>query len=325
MPTVHKRLALMPQASDTKVCLTVAMLLTVLVCSLFLSACDQPKADSADETDYVKKIDIWHEKRVASLTAEDGWLSLAGLFWLNPGRNSFGSDKSNDLIFPAGKAPAHAGWFVLHDEVVSIEVRDGFTVLHKEQQITKMALQTDRDAERTVLSSGSLSWYVIKRGNDFAVRLKDRENPRIAEFSGIARYPVQSDWRIKARFLPYKPAKTLSVPTILGTLIEQQSPGALEFEVAGKTYRLDPIAEPQDDEFWILFGDETSGTETYGGGRFLYADLPTEAGITYLDFNKAYNPPCAFTEFATCPLPPAQNKLPVPIPAGEKNYHLATD
>jgi len=269
---------------------------------------------------YISEIDRWHEERIESLTRPDGWLTLAGLFWLSEGENTFGTDASNDIVFPAGKAPDFLGSFFLRKGQVSMQIRPGVKVFHDGRPVQSLVLKDDSDGAPSVLEAGPLSWCVIKRGDRFAVRLKDRESPTLREFEGIERFPVDRKWRVEARLEPYDPPKTIPVPTVIGTVIEEHSPGALVFEMDGRSFRLDPIAESSDTDLFLVFGDETNGIETYGGGRFLVVAKPDSAGFTSIDFNKAYNPPCAFTPYATCPLPPEQNRLPFRVTAGEKSY-----
>jgi len=168
------------------------------------------------------------------------------------------------------------------------------------------------------LSYGTLMWYIHKVDDKYAVRLKDSENPARIHFKGIETYPIDAKWRIKAKFEPYDPPKHLPIPNIMGFNTDEISPGRLVFKVKGKTYSLDPILEVGEKDYFIIFGDKTNGIETYGAGRFVYASPPDSDGFTYIDFNKAYNPPCVFTKYATCPLPPPQNRLPFKVTAGEK-------
>ena len=294
-----------------------------VVLALILVACSAEKPAEKiqkDDPAYVADVDAWHAKRIESLTSPTSWLSLAGLFWLEEGENSFGADESNAIIFPKDRAPSFFGSFALDKGEVKVRIKPDVKVLAGDTTISEMILQTDENGKPTVLKHGSLSWYAIKRGNRFGIRLKDSENTRIKEFKGIERFPVSTQWRIEAKYLPYDPPKKISIVNVLGSVSEEPSPGALKFRIDGKTYRLDALGEPDDEELFIVFADTTNGFETYGGGRFLDVKKPDGKGMTYIDFNRAYNPPCTFTEFATCPLPPAQNKLPVKITAGEKNY-----
>ena len=183
-----------------------------------------------------------------------------------------------------------------------------------------MTLKDDREGTPDVLRYGSLSWYIIKRGDRYGVRLKDSESDLLKNFEGIERFPVDPDWRVTAIFQPYDSVKSIEVPNILGTIGQDPSPGKLVFQIKGNTYSLDPIAAPEDKRWFIIFSDVTSGEETYGAGRFLYIDAPGEDQTAILDFNKSYNPPCAFTPYATCPLPPEQNHLTLRVTAGEKNF-----
>lgn len=275
-----------------------------------------------EDPNYISQIKEWHEKRISSLKKRDSWLSLAGLYWLREGENRFGDDPSNHIVFPADKAAPFMGSFFLKNKNISIKIAPGVEVKYKDDPIQMMILKSDADQEPTLLTHGTLSWYVIKRGDKYGIRLKDSENPNLLNFKGIDTYPIKSSWRIKAKFEPYHPPKMISVPTVLGTISESPCPGALLFSVGGETFRLDPIARDEKSSFFVIFGDVTNGKETYGSGRFLSVDPPDENGHTLIDFNKAYNPPCAFSPYATCPLPPEQNLLSLKVTAGEKMYHL---
>jgi uncharacterized protein (DUF1684 family) len=182
-----------------------------------------------------------------------------------------------------------------------------------------MDLQTDQSGEPTILQHGSLSFYVIQRNERLGVRVKDADAAALKSFHGLESFPFSESWRVAARFEPSSPPRHISVPNVLGNVTSEESPGALAFEYSGKTYRLDAVREAGTEDYFIIFGDATNGHETYGGGRFLYASPPKD-GQTVLDFNKAYNPPCVFTPYATCPLPPPQNRLSIRIEAGEKSY-----
>lgn len=299
------------------------MLLVSLACVALTSGCRSlPSAPEADAV-YVAEIQQWHKKRIESLTDQNGWLNLAGLFWLKAGENSFGTDASNDIVFPAGKAPPIIGSFVLEQGAVSVRIKPGVEVMHGDEPVSTLKLQSDAEGEPTMLTLGSLSWFIIKRGDALGVRLRDSENPRLRHFKGIETFPIDPAWRVEAMLEPYDPPKKMAVPTVLGTTLEQSSPGALVFQIHGNTYRLDPIAEPGDKQLFVIFADATNGVETYGAGRFLYVDRPGKDGKAIIDFNKAHNPPCAFSKFATCPLPPAQNRLLVKVTAGEKKYEDA--
>jgi hypothetical protein len=188
--------------------------------------------------------------------------------------------------------------------------------------VTTMTLRSDAEGEPTVVKHGSVSFYLIKRGERLGVRIKDSRNPALLAFHGIDSYPIDLKWRFDARFDASPAGKTISVPNILGSVEQEKSPGAVVFELEGKELRIGAVTESGTEDLFLIFGDQTNGVETYGGGRFLYAAPPDKNGRVVLDFNKAYNPPCVFTPYATCPLPPTQNRLPIRIEAGEKtNAH----
>lgn len=277
------------------------------------------KGQRAVDPAYNADIEAWRKERLEGLRNEDGWFSLVGLFWLEPGENRFGSNPENRVIFPEGKAPAVAGTLIREGEAVRVRVEPGVTVTSHGQPVTEMALKADVTGEPTVLQLGSLSFHVIQRGERLGVRVKDSRSEALAAFHGLEYFPVQPDWKVTARFEPYNPPKQVSIPNILGDVEDNPSPGAVVFDWNGKTYRMDALEGGDEGELFLIFADQTNGKETYGAGRFLYTDPPKD-GKVVVDFNRAYNPPCAFTAFATCPLPPAQNRLALRVEAGEKKY-----
>ncbi len=296
-------------------------LLNVFIALVFLMpiiGCQQQSSPRMDNTQYLADIESWHQKRIADLKSDTGWLNLVGLFWLKQGKNTFGSGPQNDIVFP-GQAPKRIGTFYLKNGHVTVKIRSGVNVYYQEKNVTTLTLTPDTESNKTTLKLGSLRWFIIKRGDAFGVRLRDLDSPLISDFPGVERFPVDQNWRLTATFEPYDPPKSIPIPTVLGTTIHEPSPGALAFKIHGKTYKLDTLDD--DGGYWVIFGDETNGEETYGGGRFLVIDKPDSLGNLTIDFNKAYDPPCAFTRFATCPLPPAQNRLAVKIEAGEEAYH----
>lgn len=279
-------------------------------------------ADPVPATDpYAADIAKWREARVARLKSDTGWLTVAGLFWLRDGENTFGAGAENDIVLPARrKVPERAGAFVTAGGVTRVRALPGTPLVCRGKPVTEMMLHTDADDSTDVLEMGPLRFFVIVRGGKHAIRMRDLESSQRKHFTGIESYALDSAFRVTARFEPYTPPKRVPVPNIIGVVDTMLSPGALVFRIDGQEVRLDPVQEdPAATQLWCIFSDATSGDETYPGGRFLYADMP-EDGVTTLDFNKAYNPPCAFTAFATCPLPPRQNDLGVAIRAGEKNY-----
>jgi uncharacterized protein (DUF1684 family) len=292
--------------------------LALIISLLLLSAAITPAAfairrdNKLDQSAYKKEINRWRESRVEEIKGENGWLTLIGLFWLKPGENRFGSDPSNAIVLPLDRAPRFTGSLWLNQGVVRLESSADATIAYEGEPVRLLNLQTDADGKPTVLNLGSLSFYVIRRGGRFALRVKDKQHPDRYSFRGINYYPVDSRWRIEARFEPYDPPKIIPIVNVLGMTDEQKSPGALTFEVNGKPYRLDALEMKGSNKLFIIFADKTSGKETYGAGRYVYTDAPS-GGRVILDFNKAENPPCAFTSYATCPLPPRQNRLAIAV------------
>ncbi|HEX7181224.1 MAG TPA: DUF1684 domain-containing protein [Thermoanaerobaculia bacterium] len=281
----------------------------------------------APDTSYRQEIETWRKDRFDGLKSEDGWFSLVGLFWLDEGENRFGSDPGvNKVILPEGRSPKVAGAFVREGKSVRVKAEPGAPRAPREditldgKPVTgAMELKSDATGKPTVLRLGSLSFHVIERGDKIGVRVKDSRSPALAAFHGLDYFPIQPAWRIEARFEPYQPAKKVPIPNVLGQVSDEPSPGAVVFDWQGKTYRLDAIQGSEEGGLFLIFADETNGKDTYGAGRFLDTDPPKD-GKVVVDFNTAYNPPCAFTSFATCPLPPQQNKLALRIEAGEKKY-----
>ena len=269
---------------------------------------------------YESALAEWRANRVADLKGPDGWLNLAGLYWLKEGANSFGAAAGNDLVTPEGSAPPTLGVFVVEDGAVTFRAEPGVDVFHGDSPVTEMLLVDDQEDDPTLLTHGSLAWTVIRRLDRLGVRLRDYEHPAIATFEGIESYPADPDWRLEATFEAYPEPRTIRVATVVkGLGWEPTVPGTLEFEAHGQPLSLE--AYRSKDEFFIVFADGTTGDTTYPAGRYLAADLPGPDGSTVLDFNKAYNPPCVFSEYATCPLATPRNRLAVAVEAGEKYPH----
>jgi uncharacterized protein len=267
----------------------------------------------ADEG-YQAAVEKWRSEREARLKAEGGWLSVAGLFWLEEGAQSFGTDPSARIVLPPGSAPARAGVFEFHGgkTVARLEPKVNATVGGR--TVSEVELKPNGE---DVLAMGRLTFQVIERGGRFGIRMKDREAPNRRSFKGLRWYPVRESYRVTARFEPAPPGTTISIANVLGQVNPLPSPGRAVFRVEGRELSLEPVLEePDAKELFFIFRDETSGKGTYAAGRFLYSEMPKD-GQVVLDFNKAYSPPCAFTDFATCPLPPPQNRLAVRIEAGE--------
>jgi len=291
--------------------------LAILTITLLIYSCKNEHLVQKGSPEYISEVEQWDQKRISRLKEETGWLNLAGLFWLKEGENKFGSEKNNDIIFPFG--PGQIGSLFLIDSIVTIKVNPGVEVLHNGTSVSEMIMKDDYSDSTTFLQTGSLKWNIIKRTKGFAIRLRNLNSQLVKEFKGIERFPINVDWKIKAKFEVYDPPKKIMIPDIVGTVDEESSPGAAVFEVDGKTFSMDAL-DAEGSRIWFIFADETSGEETYGAGRFLYTDKPDSVGKVILDFNKAYNPPCVFSKFATCPLPPKDNYLKLRITAGEKMW-----
>ena len=267
---------------------------------------------------YQKKIDDWDIARKEFLKSPAGWINLEGLFWLKPGRNTFGSDKTNDLVYKNTAFPKLAGYFIWENEKVSWITHNKIITTIYDTVITKAVL-FEKGSTPPLLALDNFRWSIIKRDAKIGVRLRNLNASALKEFNGIKRFPVNEQWRVTAHLETASSAK-LFITNVLGQTVAENSPGKLLFKIEGKNYQLDVLTEG--DQLFILFGDATSGKTTYPTGRFLYAQMPDANGNTILDFNQAYNPPCAFTVYATCPIPPKQNVLPIAVKAGEMHYSI---
>lgn len=266
---------------------------------------------------YKKEIELWDGKRIDALKAANGWVNLAGLFWLKEGNNNFGSDSTNDIIFSHSDFPKRLGTFVVSSNRVDWITTEGNNVMLKDNKIQKITVFDIDSAASPSLSYKSFKWNIIKRENKIGIRFRDLNSPALNALTHINRYAIDPKWNIKAVFEPSL-YSTIAITNVLGQTTQQQSPGKLRFSINNVSYTLDVLDEGTGDLF-VIFGDNTNGLATYETGRFMYVPKPDQNGITYIDFNKAYNPPCAFTTFATCPIPPKQNILPIDISAGEKS------
>ncbi|WP_439880236.1 DUF1684 domain-containing protein [Pontibacter sp. MBLB2868] len=301
-------------------------IITFGLAAIVLAGCTNNQSGKEDkvatantDTTYVAGIDNWHAERIENLKKEDSWLALAGLYWLKPGVNTFGSAESNDIVFPKGTIDAQAGSFILDGNKVLLEANENANIELNGEAIKQQEVIFSPEMEQAPqLKHGSLSWVVIKRGDKYGVRLWDAESEGRRNFTSIERYPVQPEWNLEARLEQNALPKQVAITNVLGQTSQEPSPGAVVFTVNDQQYRLDALEEGE--ELFIIFADKTNGSETYGSGRYLYIPKPGADGKTTIDFNKAYNPPCAFTGFATCPLPPKQNFLPFKVTAGEKAH-----
>ena len=294
-------------------------LFAAFLASLTLYSCKNENLEAKGSPEYFKEINEWDQKRIERLKADDGWLNLVVRTWLKPGENKFGSAKDNDVVIESNKVPDYMGVFIFEDSTVTMKVNDGVEVLFNGKPVKEMIMIGDDKEEMTVFQNGPIKWNLIVRNELYGIRFRDLESEFVKSFSGIERFPVNENWKITADFEAYDPPKKIEVPNVLGQVDEELSPGAVVFTKDNQTYRIETI--DAGDRLWLIFADGTSGEETYGGGRFLYTDSKADStGKVIVDFNKAYNPPCVLTKFATCPLPPKENYIKLRITAGEKMY-----
>ncbi len=273
---------------------------------------------SAAQTDYVKEVEKWRSDREANLKKETGWLTVAGLFWLKEGINTVGAGENFDVRLTNNFKNGKFGEIDFKNGAAILKVEKGVEARSDDKTISTIELVSDEKGKPTEIRTGSQTFYLIKREERFGIRLKDSNSDARRTFKGLYWFPVDEDWKVIARFEAFPEPKEIAVPNVLGGNFKMKSPGVLKFSLKGKEYSLQPVDEG-DGTLFIIFRDKSSASETYKSGRFLYADKPVN-GEAVLDFNKAENPPCAFTPFATCPLPPPGNSLDIEIKAGEKRY-----
>lgn len=287
----------------------------IIICIAFLYSCGSEKPGQAPvPVDYEQQITEWKEYRAGRLTEPTGWLRLADLIWLEEGENNFGSGADMDIRFPEGTIPEYAGVFTLHGDRVEMHAAGDVTITHEGEPVQQMVIFDGES--RPEIHLESLIWYVDTRGDQHGIRIYNQDNPEADSFDGFPFYPVDPSWHREARFIPWEEDRTISIVNVLGDTIDRYSPGKVEFTIDGELYSLDAFESASG--LFLMFTDYTGRTETYQAGRYMIIDLPDEDGKTVIDFNKAYNPPCAFSKLTTCQLPPPQNRLDVEIPAGEK-------
>jgi uncharacterized protein len=267
---------------------------------------------------YRGEIEQYRRDRIAELTAPDGWLAVRGLFWLHEGANTAGSDPASEIRLPARTAK-RVGVFTLASGQVSFTADPGASVTAGGKPVSTLTFA--RGADSSIVTE-RVTIAAIRRGDKVGLRMWDPEHPNRTGFTNLTYFPLASAYRFRAKFTAYDKLKAVQVPNVLGQLVTMESPGYVEFTIHERPFRLEPVYETsKHEDLFFIFRDLTSKTETYEAGRFLHTPLPKD-GVVALDFNRAYNPPCAFTEFATCPLPVKENQLDVRIPAGEKRFHL---
>ena len=283
-------------------------------------------APSGPEAAWRQKIESWRAQREKEIAAPDGWLTLVALEWLQPGVNSVGSAADNKVHIQAG-TPDHIGLLTVSGKTVQLlSPAGGFPPgLELDGKPAREGTLSADDANPSALTWHGLSLIVLPRGGRYALRIKDADAPTRAQFKGLHWYPPNLHFAVEARWIPNNPPRTLKIATVIGTSLDLPAPGVAEFTLNGRTLRLEPVLEsPQDKSLFFILRDTTSQTTTYQAGRFLRTAFPDHGlaapGTLVLDFNQLYNPPCAYTPYATCPLPPEQNRLPIALDAGEQRY-----
>lgn len=310
---------------------------TSLIATTMLVACapTTPRADAdvamaastaAPAFDHAADVAAWREGRLSRLQKPDGWLSLIGLHWLVEGEQTLGRAAGNDIEFAAG--PDRFGTIRLKgDEVLFAAAVGGPQVLVSNSSGERSdsgriwhVLATDASGQPSIVSVDTVSFLVLKRGDKYALRVRDSDAKTRQQFAGIEHFPVDESWRIVADWTAHDTPQSFGIQTVIGTVEDMPNPGYGTFTRDGREYRIYPVVEEGSEDLFIIFADRTSGKETYGPGRFVYAPWPKEDGKLIIDFNKAYNPPCALNPFSTCPLPPPENRMDLRVTAGEKKY-----
>lgn len=297
----------------------IRLLLPVIMIAFLLDLFSGVSAQTTNKQ-LAEEIKQWDAKRLSELKGATGWVNLAGLYWLKQGENKFGSASNNELVFTHQVFPAYLGKFILTGNNVEWETAEGNTVTEKNATFSKGIIFSEGSFTPISLSFKTFRWSIIKRENLIGVRFRDLANPALDALQKIERYKPSMDWILDAEFKPSL-VPTITTTNVLGQTYQQPHPGKIQFKIDGKTYTLDVVDEGQEGKYHIVFGDATNGDETYHSGRFIDIPKPDANGMTKIDFNKAYNPPCAFSEFSTCPIPTKANTLSVAIKAGEKKVH----
>ncbi|NIS83524.1 MAG: DUF1684 domain-containing protein [Anaerolineales bacterium] len=272
---------------------------------------------------YHQTIEDWRQKMDDALREENSWLALAGLYWLHEGANTFGSATSNAFVLPEGSAPEHVGTITLHNQEITLDVAASGSVRIDGDGITHAKLEPDSAGSPTFIHLGRLTMVAIQRGERYGIRLWDKRRPQRKSFPGRIWYPIQDHYRVEALFSTYNPPFEIHVSNVLGDVENVTAAGHVTFTLQETDCRLDALGEEESGLF-LIFRDLTAEDQTYPSGRFLSTEAP-KGDVVTLDFNRAYNPPCAFTRYATCPLPPAQNHLPIRIEAGERYQKIDID
>ena len=285
---------------------------------IFLATVLLSLASASAQTAYIKEIEKFQSEQESDLKKDDGWLTVAGLFWLKDGINTVGAGQAFDVRLTENFKQGKFGEIDFQDGAAILKVENGVEAQSDGNKISAITLVSDEKGKPTKVQTGGQTFYLIKREERFGIRLKDNNSETRRSFKGLSWFPIDESYKVTARFEAFPAPQEIPIPNVLGGKFKMKSPGILKFSLKEKEYSLQPVVE-EGDKLFIIFRDASNLTETYTGGRFLYADKPLN-GQVVLDFNQAVNPPCAFTHFATCPLPPPQNDLPIAIQAGEKRF-----
>ncbi len=295
---------------------------TTLVLLFIASACT-PTTSPIDEAKWAEELETWRDGRMERLIGERGWATLTGLDWLEPGANLVGSARGSKVQFDSTSASPSVGVIYLEDGVIRFEATANTEVYHNSEPVTEIEMLGGFTESQVILSTGSVEFAVITRGDKYGIRTWDSQAPILKDFGEIPIYTPDPSWYVQATFHRYEPTKYIDLVTVLDVSEKNPVDGYFEFQYAGEMFRLDALGVRADTSLYVIIGDETNRSETYGGGRYLYVDrMDTAASTTkvWIDFNRVFNPPCAFTAYSTCAFPPEQNKLPFPMTTGEKRY-----
>jgi len=305
-------------------------LLAVLIPTFAAAACggEPPPLPPVDVAVHHDSVEAWHATRQKNIYGPNGWATLVGLWWLRPGETTIGSDLENTIALPANRAPKNLGTVWITGDSARFVAASGAKVTADslETPVADIILHSDLEPKATVLRTGSLTiGYIIRedRGT-FRHALRIKDTLHAARVAPPLRYfPTDIKWRLQARYTPSPKPDSMNIIGVLGTETRMAHPGDITFKIDGKPYTLAVIREPEDHttDLFVMFTDSTNRKETYPATRYVWVSPPDSLGRTVIDFNKSYNPPCAFTEFATCPFPPKGNHLPLYVTAGEWNPH----
>ncbi len=300
--------------------ISVLMLAVVVGSSMFVLPlmADEPLVIEVQNSGHQQAVEAWRTARYERLIKTDGWLTLVGLEWLNEGESRVGSAADNDIQLSGG--PAYWGSVFLENNKLRFTTSDSANVKINNESLAETALIADTDGTPTLVSSEAMSFYVIFRGS-YGLRVKDANAKALKNFKGVDNFPIDEKWLIDGRFIRAEEGASIEIVNVLGQVSDSQVLGTFEFDMEGKTHSLLGLGSEDSESLWFIFADRTSGRETYGAGRFLYSDGMPENGRLVVDFNKSYNPPCAFNPYSTCPLPPQRNRMDLFVTAGEKDFH----